>query len=558
MARVIRRGKYAPSVFIAMVLALFSLVPITSAFSGTGAGTSGNPYRISNCTQLQEVNNDKTAYYILTGDIDCSATTGWNSGAGFIPIAMTGSFTGHFDGQNFAINDLYISRTDNANIGLFGTTSGATITNVHLRGGSMTTTSSNPYGSTLVSYGVNSTISNCSSTASLTTVDGGAIVGSISGGTLSNCWYDGTMVSTGSRYAGGLFGLTMDATISNVYSSGSIGARGGIAGVLGTGTTISNAYSDATVTFGGTVFDVGGLFGSADGVIGATTASNVFFAGSVTGASAPNKGAVTGSLETGATISGAYYDAFICNCSTGIGTTSGGSGSATGVNVANATPSYFKGNNTNAPLTTWNFTTIWQVNAGDYPTLLMDQAPADGDSDGKTNSVEAAAPNSGDANDDDILDSAQSNVTGLVNSVTGSYALVSSTCDSNSGVSVGPESGNTAADSAFSYPLGLMDFTLNCLTNGATATVTQYYYTSTAPTSLVLRKYNSVSHTYQAVSGATIEQVTIGGQTAIKVTYQITDGGSLDEDGTANGVIVDPAGLAQSEIGAPNTGFMRL
>ncbi len=554
ISKVIKQSRCSLYILSAVLVTVFGLASRASAYSGTGAGTLSNPYRVANCTQLQEINDSLAAYYKQTGDIDCSATSGWNSGLGFIPI---GTFTGNYDGQNFVINSLYINRADNTGAGLFGSVNGATITNIHLRGGSITTTSTT-YNGSLVASASGSTISNCSSTTSFTTDTGGGIVGLLSGGSLSNCWYNGTMASTGSRYTGGLFALTINTTVNNVYSSGTIGARGGIAGVIGTGTSISNAYSDATVTFGGNIFDVGGLFGSIDGVGDPTTASNVFFAGSVTGASAPSKGGVAGSREGGATISGAYYDATLCNCSTGIGATPGGSGSATGVNVGNATPNYFKGNSTNVPLSAWNFTTIWQVNSGAYPTLVAGAALTDGDSDGATNSVEAAAPNSGDANNDGTPDNAQSNVTGLVNSVTGGYAVLSSTCDSNSGVNIGAESANSTADSAFAYPLGLMNFTLHCLTSGETATVTQYFFTSVSPSGLVVRKYNSVANTYQAITGATIEQVTIGGQTAIKVIYNITDGGALDQDGTANGIIVDPSGVASATIGAPNTGFKRL
>jgi hypothetical protein len=51
----------------------------------------------------------------------------------------------------------------------------------------------------------------------------------------------------------------------------------------------------------------------------------------------------------------------------------------------------------------------------------------------------------------------------------------------------------------------------------------------------VLRKYNSATHAYTTVSGATITHAVTGGQNVVKVSYQVTDGGALDEDGTANG-----------------------
>ena len=38
------------------------------------------------------------------------------------------------------------------------------------------------------------------------------------------------------------------------------------------------------------------------------------------------------------------------------------------------------------------------------------------------------------------------------------------------------------------------------------------------------------------------------------MTYQVSDGSSLDSDGSANGTIIDPVGLGQAVIGAPRTG----
>ncbi|HSW66767.1 MAG TPA: choice-of-anchor U domain-containing protein [Bacillota bacterium] len=178
----------------------------------------------------------------------------------------------------------------------------------------------------------------------------------------------------------------------------------------------------------------------------------------------------------------------------------------------------------------------------------------DTDSDGVANAIEIAAPNGGDANGDGIGDQIQPNVTSLVNPVSGAYTVVQSSCSTSSGVSAAAAPASFK-DAAFAYPQGLLSFTLNCGANGATATVTQYYFGLAAKSSLVLRKYNAVSHVYQTVSGAVITTATVGGQSAAKVTYQITDGSSLDQDGAANGVIVDPVGIAAPSVGVPNTGL---
>jgi Tol biopolymer transport system component len=179
---------------------------------------------------------------------------------------------------------------------------------------------------------------------------------------------------------------------------------------------------------------------------------------------------------------------------------------------------------------------------------------SDMDGDGITNAIESAAPNNGDANGDGIADKFQANVTSFVDPVTGKYLSLQSSCSANSAVSAQAVPSNYT-DPAFSYPAGLVGFTLSCGSTGVTATVTQYFYGVPMVNTMVLRKYNAQNHTYATVPGATFAQVTIGGQAATKVTYQITDGGPFDQDGSANGTIVDPVGLAVPSVGTPNTGI---
>lgn len=166
-------------------------------------------------------------------------------------------------------------------------------------------------------------------------------------------------------------------------------------------------------------------------------------------------------------------------------------------------------------------------------------------------------PNSGDANNDGTQDSTQAFIAGMTNPVTGKYALVQagSGCTVTN-QSIETEASQSAQDNGYNYPAGLMNFTVNsCGAPGFTTTVTQYYYGLTG-NNFVLRKYNATTKTYATVPNATITHVTIGGQDVTKVTYNVTDGGSLDQDGTVNGVIVDPAGLAvPNAASTPDTSF---
>jgi hypothetical protein len=168
---------------------------------------------------------------------------------------------------------------------------------------------------------------------------------------------------------------------------------------------------------------------------------------------------------------------------------------------------------------------------------------ADDDNDSIYNIIEDAAPNNGDANNDGTLDSTQPFVASLVNPITNEYAVLEldSVCQLEA-TAVQPESNNATADPLFEYPVGLMSFTADCGTPGYTTTVTQYYYGTSGE--FELRKYNPNSNTYFTLDDATQQVANIGGQSAMKAMFAVTDGGGRDMDGTADGIITDPAGLA--------------
>lgn len=83
---------------------------------------------ISNVDELQAMNDDLTDNYYLINDIDCAVTEDWNSGDGFVPIGNVGTkFTGTFDGQGFTISNLFIDRSTENRVGLFGFVQSATL-----------------------------------------------------------------------------------------------------------------------------------------------------------------------------------------------------------------------------------------------------------------------------------------------------------------------------------------------------------------------------------------------------------------------------------------------
>lgn len=112
--------KFNPITLSLLLFVIAVAIPTASAFSGTGAGTAGDPYIITTPAQLDEIRNDLTAYYELGNSIDMA---GYN---GFEPIGdwFTAPFTGAFDGNNFTISNLHIISNDDGNYpaGFFGPT----------------------------------------------------------------------------------------------------------------------------------------------------------------------------------------------------------------------------------------------------------------------------------------------------------------------------------------------------------------------------------------------------------------------------------------------------
>ena len=116
---------------VLMVLTLLSFGAVTSFADETapiaapaeislpGTGAQFDPFRIATCEDLQKVNDDLNASYILVSDIDCSNSESMNDDAGFTPI---GDFTGpYFDGRNHAINNIVVSSSEGNVLALFKT-----------------------------------------------------------------------------------------------------------------------------------------------------------------------------------------------------------------------------------------------------------------------------------------------------------------------------------------------------------------------------------------------------------------------------------------------------
>ena len=182
----------------------------------------------------------------------------------------------------------------------------------------------------------------------------------------------------------------------------------------------------------------------------------------------------------------------------------------------------------------------------------------DADADGIADLVEDGAPNGGDGNNDGIADKLQPTVSSFVD-VNGDHYITFSVsgCRENSNVAVLEFAALNARDNGYQYPFGLTDFTLNC-SRGDTASITMYTFSEEGVNGFKPRKFRSATNSFATIDGAVLAEEEIGGEKAIKLTYSITDGSALDDDGQENGLIVDPVGLANPTLIAtilPETGI---
>ncbi len=319
--------------FIFLLLFGIFIINYTSAFSGSGSGTSASPFNITNCTQLQEMRENRTAYYNLGLSLDCIDTVGWNSGAGFAPIGNSTAgitFTGTFDGQNFTVSNLFISRGSISNIGLFGYLGlGGIIRNVGLANVSLTGSS---YVGAVVGYSQ------------------GAVINSFSEGRVSGAAYVGGLVgtqTTGASISKSYSTCTVTGTTSNTWA-------GGLAGNGGSGMAIHDSYATGNVTG---VNYVGGLTGQ----YGST--ARCYATGRVLTTSSSNPGSTNPGGLTGANGVGTY-SAWDVETS-GAWTSSGASGKNTTQMRTQTT--YNPGLDVS-----WDFTNTWIVNESinnGYPAL---------------------------------------------------------------------------------------------------------------------------------------------------------------------------------------------
>lgn len=240
-------------------------------------------FEIGSLSDLQTLSETSSLWdgaILQTADIDASATSGWNSGAGFSPIGNnTTEFTGIYNGQSYDITNLFIDRDASDYIGLFGVIEGARISNINLVSVNITGKDYTGGLAGQIRY-ASSDVNDCSVSGSVT---GQAQTGGFAGDiymdvTINNCSVN--VSTSGTSSVGGFTGrhwrdsyLYARPEIRNSYATGGVtGSSRNIGGFVGWNTgLISESYA------------IGSVHGSSatESRIGGFVGGNANFSGSI-------------------------------------------------------------------------------------------------------------------------------------------------------------------------------------------------------------------------------------------------------------------------------------
>ena len=263
---------------LVVVAAVVWVAGVCWGFAG-GDGTADSPWQIASQADLEAVNDDLTAHYILNNDIDLSGTIYHKAVIAPYTDNSSETFTGSFDGGGYVIRNLTIDTDINDCIGLFGGSEDCVIENIGIADCNVL---GGHYVGGLVGENLYSIVSNCYSTGSVTG-DGsvGGLVGNNMNGRITNC-YSSSEVSSSFYVAGGLVGKNdYGCLVTNCFSTGdvsSINTVGGLMGYNGPGSCVTNCYSTGSVS--GEDY-VGGLVGTNEGM--GIILTNCYSVGNISG-----------------------------------------------------------------------------------------------------------------------------------------------------------------------------------------------------------------------------------------------------------------------------------
>lgn len=203
---------------LVMVLGLFPTTALAAGSTLTGSGTADDPYQIKTAADLSAVKNDLSAHYLLLADIapaswtaNLDAFTGTLDGNGYTITLPSGAKAGLFQSVTGTVRNLRLVATDvkpvATTFGMLAVTVSGNIENCSVIAavafsGSLPMT---PVPVTICTGGIagivsgDATVKNCYAavafTSTVTSANGstlnfGAVVGQIIGGTITNCFYN--------------------------------------------------------------------------------------------------------------------------------------------------------------------------------------------------------------------------------------------------------------------------------------------------------------------------------------------------------------------------------
>lgn len=304
-----RASKLIASLLLVSVLVLSQLATTqrVEAFAG-GNGTAGNPYQISNATELASLSSYlgggySSTHFVLTNDINLDVSP-YNTGSGWTPIGNNSSqFIGKFDGGGHTISGLYINRPGSSRTGLFGYVANAgvvenvTLSNVNVTGGDYT-------GGLIGYYTSTSTVDNAHVSGTVTSNGGNGGIGGVVGWCHTSTGpvtYSSSSASiNGTNRAGSLVGYAY-CPIANSYSTGDVVCStqtatwcGGLVGI--NAGAITNSYATGSVTGPSNSGRLGGLSSG-----NFSTIDSSYSTGLVSAPSGTNIGGLVGTGGTGVT-----------------------------------------------------------------------------------------------------------------------------------------------------------------------------------------------------------------------------------------------------------------
>jgi len=249
------------------IILLHASIEVFPQFCG-GNGTPQFPYQVCDLPSLELVSSYLNSYFIQTNDITIGFL--YNQPNGWLPIGdLNNPFTGSYNGNGYVITDMLIERPSTDNIGLFGYTFRATLTNIGIN-------DSEVYGADnvglLVGYALQTIITDCNVHSIAQGINNvGGMIGFASQSKLHGCEASVDVLAGNGELiggnAGGLVGLSMSSLINDCSIMGEYPFRyvtsnnvaGGLVGYLDRQSSVYYCRVHGVVPFAEKY--VGGLVG---------------------------------------------------------------------------------------------------------------------------------------------------------------------------------------------------------------------------------------------------------------------------------------------------------